>query len=176
MARRSTDLGSAELGAIRQAARKLGKDASKNWRDAVRKAGAPMVADAKARFRALGGTGRRTARSVALRQANDGVTIKMGGAAYPFARGREFGAKGAKTFQVSQGNLFGRGITFEGSRTIDYSSPKIFGSWTGSSSGASGRAFYPAIRKHLGATRKRLEALADNYIDVLAKAAQTKGG
>ena len=154
------------LAAIAKVARSL--DVSKEWRREIKDAGRPMVADARTRFRNLGGSkASTTARSVGMSTTNDGIFVKVGGPKHPWARPKEFGARRQATRRHDVSNAFGRGVSLSGiTKTIDYSSPRIFGSFQ-----KDGKAFFPAVREGRRNLEIRLTRLRDGFVHQLAKAA-----
>lgn len=159
------------LGTITRVARQLDRKAGVEWRREIRAAGRPMVAEAKSRLRATGSAkSRTTARTVSMGATGRGVHIKMGGRNHPWARPVEFGANRTETRAHNVNDAFGRGFSLAGVvKSIDYSSPKMFGPWTGNSPGA-GRGFFPAVRHGLDSLDQRLLKVRDGYVNTLARA------
>lgn len=155
------------LGTIASVARRLSREASREWRAEIRRAGEPIVRDAKSRFRRLGGSkAATTARTVRLRATPRGVQLQMGGRNHPWARPKEFGAKRQQTRRHRITEAFGRPIDpVVVVKRIDYSSPRIFGP----SSGQEGKAFFPAVREGRELLERRLVGLRDNFVEVLSR-------
>lgn len=168
-----------------EAARKAGDEAARAPLREIRRELTPLRKSIRRDFAELGGVGPEVARSVSTVAGTRGVGVRMGGRKYPFAPGREFGAKRMQTRahfrRVQSGAYTGRRVG-GGVRTtviarIPYASDAIFGSWTGNQfdigqSGGrlvlgqvSGRAFYPNIGAGAENIYNALEQLADKWLD-----------
>lgn len=148
-----------------QAALKAAEDGSlRDMRRAMRAALAPIVADAKGRFEALGGTGSRTAVTVRPFTTTTGIGVQFGGnKGYEMAR--EFGAKYKRISTFPQRRPTG---TVQVTRIMDYSTPQMFGPWTGNrfmltSGTVSGRAFNPAVQDHWRVASAQMTKALDSY-------------
>lgn len=118
---------------------------------------APIIADARGRFEALPGVGKRTAPAVGGSAGPKSIAVYLR-EEFGFELGREFGAKGPKSVTFQQRR---RGGTATVTRTIDYSKPTIFGPWSGNQFSfppdpTSGHAFYPAAAQGGEAAAQRI--------------------
>jgi hypothetical protein len=134
-----------------------------------------MGADIKKRFRDLGGTGDRVAGTVRTSVTAKGAAVRMGNSKHPYSVGREFGARRKQTrpHTAKRGGTTTRVFVAH----IDYTSPNIFGPWTGNqfqlgeSNGrvvieeASGQAYYPGIGEGAGKIYEALSKVAARTID-----------
>lgn len=150
------------------------KAATDEWGKAVlreiRKAITPIRNEARQKFEALGGVGPMVAQTVRVSVSSRGAAVLAGGGkAAPVVMGREFGAKRKST----------RPHQRRGTKTvarIPYSSPSIFGPWTGNQfdvgfSGGrlnvgevSGRAFYPAVGAGAEKVYRALEGVTERTV------------
>lgn len=161
------------LGTLTRVARDAGPDISKAWRSELRKAGAPMVADAKARYEAGPWPLRhRAAKTVRFAVLQNGVALQVGGK--PWSMAMEFGTKRTETrkFDVKGGP--GRGAQFGVVRHINYVAQ--FGAWTGNrhtldDGDVSGHAALPAAAAGRDAAVTAIGGVIDNFLDTFAKAA-----
>ena len=131
----------------------------------IRAAIAPMQADIRNRFDALRHAGPLVGATVAVSVLAKGAAIRMGGSKAPYAAGMEWGSKKTETRpfirKVGTGRLAARKVGGGEGRVIvshiNYSSPNIFGPWTGNQfdlgqtgdrvtfAQVSGHAFFPGI-------------------------------
>lgn len=139
---------------LSKAVKAAGEGLDKELRADLRKALAPIVADARRRFAGLAGTGPRTAKTVKGSITQRGIAVTMGGrggAGSGYELGREFGSKGGKFISYEmKGGGWATGWRGHVSRFMPYDRPSVFGAWTGNQltldpSRTSGHAFYPAI-------------------------------
>lgn len=165
------------LGAATRVAKQLGPDVSREWRRGIRDAVRPIARDAQARYRGAIPLGDRAAKTVRMSVTQRGAAVRAGG--FDWSKAAEFGAKRKKTRAHNVQNAFGKGFTMTGvAKAIDYSSPRLFGRWTGNratlagSGQVSGRALYPAAAEGLEDTLDRLQALVDDAVGSLARAAR----
>lgn len=140
------------LRSLQRGLKALGDGSQREMRKALRAALSPIVADARASFQALGGTGPRTARTVRGFITQAGIGVQMGGKggkAQGYELGREFGAR----VHLTTYPLRTRAGTVTARRVFDYGAPTVFGPWTGNQwanlkgGKVSGRAFTPAVQK-----------------------------
>ena len=162
------------LAEVIEAAKKASNDWGGDVLKEIRAAINPIRDEARDKFEQLGGTGPRTAKSVrTFTSVKQGAGVRMGGARYPYALGREFGAKRNATrpiYRRGRRDSAGQSTSTFVVRRIPYSKASIFGLWTGNQfelgetggrltlQQVSGNAFYPAIG-----------AGAQNVFDALAK-------
>lgn len=163
------------LGAATRVAKQLGPEVSRAWRREIRDAVQPIARDAKDRYEGAIPLGRRAARTVGVSVTQGGAAVKAGG--FDWSKAAEFGAKRKKTRKHNVNDAFGRGFSLVGvEKRIDYSSPRLFGAWTGNratlagTGRVSGRALYPAAAEGLEDTLDRLQAIADDAVGRLARA------
>lgn len=155
------------IGSVVRVAKQLGPDVSRDVRKVVRAAGAPIVKDARRRYRGAVPLGDRAARTVRQSVTQSGVQLRAGG--FDWSKGAEFGSKRRETRRF---DLNGRTVV----RKIDYSSPRIFGAWTGNRAtlrfvgGVSGRALYPAAAEGREEAVRRLEEVLGGALDRMARA------
>ncbi len=165
------------LGALTVASRTVSKKVGKEWVGEVRKAEGPIISDTASAFRGLGGARANTAAKSAGGGATaKGAYVKIGRSNDVTTVAKEFGAKRKETRKVLIANLFGRG-PWEGVKKIDYSAKSEFGPWTGNQNASTkhlrgeglpaGKAFHPAVVKHMDKVIDNLETLADGYVDFL---------
>lgn len=134
-------------------------------RKAMRAALAPIVADAKSRFEALGGSGaRRTASTVRPFTTATGIGVQFGGK-YGFEFGKEFGARYQRISTFTQKRPSG---PVQVTRQMDYAKPTVFGPWTGNrftlkEGRISGRAFNPAVQDHWRVASTEINKTLDTY-------------
>lgn len=157
-----------KLAAVSRAARKLDREVQRDAVKGLRRALAPVVPDARARYSALGGTGPRVARTVGMTANQKRVELYAGGSSVPFWGGREFGASQDSTRVYTWRNQFGKGIEFEGVKRIPYSSDRMFGRNTGTK----GRAFVAATSRGLRRANREADDLAKELIEKLARAGE----
>lgn len=157
------DRGLERLFQLSRVARGVDRGLQRDILRGLRRALEPVVVDAKARYRGLGGTGPREARTVRASATAKTVELSAGGTTTWGAR--EFGADRRSTRLHQWDNQFGKGISFQGVKRIDYSSDRMFGRHTGTT----GRAFVPAVRRGLSRANREADRLARDMIDDLAR-------
>lgn len=160
----------------------------------IRKALSPIRSDIRNSYQRLGGTGPLVAQTARTQVTARGAAVAEGSRdTAGFLFGREFGAKRTQTRphtrRVQSGRLAARQVGGGETRVfvahIDYTSPKIFGKWTGNQfelgqaggritlDKVSGNAFYPAVGK---GAQNVLDALAKIADDTIARFPDGKAG
>lgn len=152
---------------LRQALRASSGKMNTMLRDELHAALAPIIADARSRFNALPGTGKRTAPAVSGRATETSIAVLLR-KDVGFEFGREFGAKGTRSVTFQRRRPGGGTATV--TRTIDYSRPTIFGPWTGNQFSwppepTSGHAFYPAAAQGGEAAAQRIWVALGHIVD-----------
>lgn len=158
------------LRSLQRGLKALGDGSQQEMRKALRAALAPIVADARGKFVALGGTGPRTSRTVKGTITQTGIGVQMGGKggkAQGYELGREFGARvHLTTYQLRapSGVVTAR-------RVFDYGKPTVFDKWTGNQwvnfegRAVSGRAFTPAVQRGSDRVGQQIDTVLSHYAD-----------
>jgi len=101
---RTGDIRVEGLAELNRALKALGPGAQMELKDANQKVSELVAADARAAAYSLGGVAAKTAPSIQAKKYTTSAAVGIGGPAYPFAGGAEFGAFKYHQFKPWRGN------------------------------------------------------------------------
>jgi hypothetical protein len=90
---------------LNKALKALGPDVQKELKAANFEVGSMVAGDAQSIAQGLGGVAAKVAPTIKATKTQAGAAVSLGGAAYPFAAGAEFGGQGRPTTQQFKPHL-----------------------------------------------------------------------